>query len=182
MTLAEVRWLSPEEQQAWRVYLLATRLLFAQFDRDMLQGPGIPLTYLETLIVLSEAPDRSLRMSDLADILQSSPSRTSHAVSRMEEMGWIRREPCPSDRRCWYAILTDQGLCALESAAPRHVSSVREHLFDLLTPVQVDQLRDISQTLLRHLSPDGVQIDCAAVLSTPELLDFVAGSRPSLDP
>lgn len=150
--MGETRWLSPDEQQTWRTFLIATRLLFAEFERDMQQCAGMPLTYYEVLMVLSEAPDRALRMSELAGALQVSPSRISHAVSRLEGTGWIRRELCPSDRRSWFAILTHEGFAALEAAAPFHVESVREHLFDRLSPAQLSHLRDISKTLLHHLS------------------------------
>lgn len=152
--MTEPRWLDEEEQRTWQAYLLATRLLWSQFERDVQRGAGMPLTYYEILVVLSAAPDRALRLNEIAQLLQLSPSRLSHAVDRMEESGWVRRERCPSDRRGWIAALTDQGYAALEAAAPSHVESVRTHLFDQLTPEQVDQLRAISETLLTHLAPD----------------------------
>lgn len=149
--MSETRWLDAGEQQTWRAFLRATRLLFAQFERDLQQGAGIPLSYYEIMSVLSEAPGRSMRMSELADALGVSPSRISHAVSRLEGSGWVRRELCPSDRRSWFAILTDQGFSILEATAPCHVTSVRKHLLDQLTPAQLDQLGDISGSLLQHL-------------------------------
>ena len=85
-------------------------------------------------MILSETPGRRRRMSELADATQSSRSRLSHAVARLEELGWVRREACPSDRRGQEAVLTDEGFAALEQAAPMHVESVRDHLFDLLSP------------------------------------------------
>lgn len=150
--MAEPRWLDPHEQETWRAFLLGTRLLFAEFERDMQRGAGMPLTYYEVLSVLSEAPGRALRMSELASALQVSASRISHSVSRMEGKGWIRRELCPLDRRSWFATLTDEGFSALEVAAPYHVASVREHLFDQLTPEQLDRVRESGRSLLRHLS------------------------------
>ncbi|GAC1627222.1 MAG: MarR family transcriptional regulator [Chloroflexota bacterium] len=146
------RWLDAEEQQTWRTFLLATRLLFAELERDMQQGADMPLTYYEVLSVLSDAPRRSLRMSELAAALQVSPSRVSHAVSRLEAAGWVRRDLCPSDRRSWFAVLTGAGFAVLEAAAPCHVASVRQHLFDQLTPAQLEQLRDIATSLMGHLS------------------------------
>lgn len=150
--MAETGWLNAEEQRTWHAFLLATRLLFAQLEREVQRGAGMPLTYYEVLSVLSETPGRTLRMSDLADALQVSASRLSHAVSRLEEAGWVYRELCPSDRRSWFARLTEQGFAVLEAAAPCHVESVREHLFDQLTPMQLDHLRDISESLKGHLS------------------------------
>lgn len=152
--MAEPRWLSPEEQENWIAFLLAIRLLSGQFDRDMQRGAGMPLTYYEILSVLSEVPERALRMSDLSQLLQVSPSRLSHAVSRLEEAGWVRRELYPSDRRGWTAVLTQEGMKAVETAAPAHVESVRSHLFDQLTPSQMEQLGAISRVLLAHLAPD----------------------------
>ena len=94
-----------------------------------------------------------MRMSELADRCLSSRSRLSHAVSRLEERGWVRRQVCESDGRGQLAVLTDDGFAALEAAAPVHVTGVRTHLFDQLSPQQVENMRDIGETLLRHLDP-----------------------------
>lgn len=151
-SVVEIRWLNAEEQRTWHAFLRATRPLFAQLERDLQRGAGMPLTYYEVLSVLSDTPGRALRMSELADALQVSPSRLSHAVARLEGAGWVRRELCPADRRSWFARLTEEGFTVLEAAAPCHVESVREHLFDQLTSTQLDHLRDISESLQRHLS------------------------------
>src|SRR3954466_4865528 len=137
------RWLDDQEHHAWRSYLTATRLLTAQLDRELQRDSQIPQTYYEILVQLSEAPNRSLRMSDLADASESSRSRLSHAVARLEKNGWVRRDSCPTDRRGAFAVLTDSGFAALEAAAPAHVESVRKHLFDRLTREQVGQLAAI---------------------------------------
>ena len=102
-------------------------------------------------MALSETPGRMMRMSELADRCLSSRSRLSHAVSRLEERGWVRRQVCAEDGRGQLAVLTDEGFAALEAAAPVHVESVRTHLFDQLTPEQVENMRDLGETLLRHL-------------------------------
>ncbi len=135
--------------------MLATKQLWAQLERDVDQGTEVPSAHYETLVQLSEAPDRRLRLSDLADQAQSSRSRLSHSLARLEALGWTRREPCVSDRRGAYAVLTDEGLRVLEAAAPVHVESVRTHLFDALDPDQLEQLRAISQRLLEHLGEYG---------------------------
>jgi DNA-binding MarR family transcriptional regulator len=147
------RWLDAEEQQAWRAWLYSTLLLQDRLDRDLTRQTGIPHAYYEILVQLSETPGRALRMSDLADRCLSSRSRLSHAVSRLEERGWVRRQVCPDDGRGQLAVLTDEGFAALAAAAPVHVESVREHLFDQLTPEQVRAMRDVGEALLRHLSP-----------------------------
>jgi DNA-binding MarR family transcriptional regulator len=110
--------------------------------------------------MLSEAPGRSLRMSDLAVRANSSPSRLSHAVARLEERGWVRREPAPKDGRGTVAVLTDAGVEMLVSTAPGHVAAVREHLFDRLTPEQVRDLGDICAAILDALSPNRVAPPC----------------------
>jgi DNA-binding MarR family transcriptional regulator len=150
----DVRWLDEEEHHAWRSYLAATRLLAARLDRELQRDSNIPHTYYEILVRLSEAPGRSLRMSELADAAESSRSRLSHAVARLEENGWVQRESCPTDRRGAFAVLTDAGFAALEAAAPPHVESVRRHLFDRLTREQVSQLAEICDAVTAGLRED----------------------------
>lgn len=145
------RWLTRDQQRAWRAYLDANRLLVEAIDQELQRDAGIPHAYYEILVRLSEAPGRRLRMSELADAATASRSRMSHAVARLEAMGWVRREECPTDRRGQVAALTDEGFAALEAAAPGHVTCVRESLFDLLTPDQVTGLREISDAVVEHL-------------------------------
>ena len=149
------RWLDVDEQKAWRAWLYSAQLLMDRLDRELTRETGISHAYYEILVALSETPGRKLRMSELADRCLSSRSRLSHAVSRLEERGWVGRELCPDDGRGQLAVLTDNGFAALEAAAPIHVESVRTHLFDQLTPAQVEAMRDIGETLLRHLEPPG---------------------------
>jgi DNA-binding MarR family transcriptional regulator len=158
------RWLDEGEQGVWRAFMLSHLLLFEQFERDLQAGAGLPMAYYEIMVRLSEAPDRRLRMSDLAEKSQSSRSRLSHAVARLEEAGWVRRETCPTDRRGAVAVLTDEGFAVLEAAAPAHVESVRTHLFDPLTPAQLAALREISDTILAHLADIGVTCPTVAVV------------------
>jgi DNA-binding MarR family transcriptional regulator len=149
----EPRWLDAEEQTAWRAWLYSSLLLQDRLDRELTRETGISHAYYEILVQLSEAPGRMLRMSQLADQSLSSRSRLSHAVSRLEERGWVRRQVCAEDGRGQLAVMTDEGFAALEAAAPVHVESVRTHLFDQLSPEQVAAMRDIGETLLRHLDP-----------------------------
>ncbi|MEH0971126.1 MarR family transcriptional regulator [Micromonospora sp. CPCC 205546] len=146
------RWLDPDEQRTWRAYLTASRALTEALDRELQRDAGMPHAYYEILVRLSEAPRRRLRMSDLAEASGSSRSRLSHAVARLEAAGWVRREECPTDRRGQIAVLTEEGFATLAAAAPGHVEGVRRHLFDALSPAQVDQLRRISETLAAHLT------------------------------
>ncbi|MER5455261.1 MarR family transcriptional regulator [Micromonospora sp. NPDC002389] len=146
------RWLDPDEQRTWRAFLTASRALMETLDRELQRDAGMPHAYYEILVRLSEAPERRLRMSELAEASGSSRSRLSHAVARLEAAGWVRREDCPTDRRGQIALLTDDGFAALAAAAPGHVEGVRRHLFDALSPAQVDQLRRISEALADRLT------------------------------
>ncbi len=156
------RWLSAGEQGTWRDFLTAWQWLFASVDGQLQRDAGIPLAYYEILVRLSEAPDRALRMTQLAAASASSKSRVSHAVARLEERGWVRRVDCPTDRRGQIAQLTDEGFAALSAAAPGHVEQVRRVLFDALTPGQLGQLGGISQAILAAAAGD-----CAAALDDP---------------
>jgi len=146
--MQDVRWLTPREQRIWRAYLAATGAFLEHLDRQLLRESGMPLAYYEILVALSEAPERALRMSQLAAVCRSSRSRLSHAVSRLEEQGWVCRRACESDRRGSVAHLTDAGFAALRAAAPGHVTAVREYLFDVLTPRQLAALDEINLAML----------------------------------
>jgi DNA-binding MarR family transcriptional regulator len=149
--------LNEDEQRVWRSYLRMSRELLDQLDRELQASAGMPHAYYEILVVLSEVPDRSLRMTELADALHSSRSRLSHAVDRLEDLGWIARAACPTDRRGTVAHLTARGFEALSAAAPGHVEGVRSHLFDPLSDDQVRQLGEIAGLVLAALgNNDGV--------------------------
>ncbi len=149
--MEEPRWLSAEEQDAWRqLAALLTRLpaaLDAQLQRDS------QLTHFGyfVLAMLSEAPDRSLRMSELAAQANSSLSRLSHGVTRLVAQGFVRRHRACDDGRGQVAVLTEAGFAKLESAARGHVQAVRTLVFDPLTPEQVGELGALSRTLLEQV-------------------------------
>jgi DNA-binding MarR family transcriptional regulator len=147
-------WLTAEERAAWLGFVAATTLLDGALDRQLQHEAGMPLAYYQILAMLSEVPGRTLRMSELADITQSSQSRISHAVARLERQGWVLRRPCPDDRRSTFAELTPAGLAALAAAAPGHVRSVRKNLFDVLSAEQVGQLAAICHAMLGPLTAD----------------------------
>lgn len=147
------RWLHADERRIWLGWVFTTRLLWEEIERDLQRESGLSFGHYEILVMLSETPGRARRMSELADATQSSRSRLSHAVARLEELGWVRRETCTEDRRGQLAVLTDKGFAALEAAAPMHVESVRHHFFDLLSPEQLANLRDIQEEFLDHLLP-----------------------------
>lgn len=148
------RWLDDDEQRTWRNFLAATQLVNEALDRQLQRDAGMPHTYYMILVALSEAPERSMRMSELAQRAQCSQSRLSHAVARLEERGWVRRARCADDRRGNIAVLTDDGFAALDSAAPGHVEEVRRSLFDALTPEQIRALDEIC-TAVRNKTVGG---------------------------
>jgi DNA-binding MarR family transcriptional regulator len=149
-----VRWLSGDEQRTWRAFLGTFQLLQEALDRQLQRDAGMPHAYYMLLAMLSEAPHRALRMTELARRANASQSRLSHAVARLEERGWVRREQCPTDRRGQVAVLTDEGYEVLAAAAPGHVDAVRENLFDQLSPGQVEKLREICEAALDKLDTD----------------------------
>ena len=144
------RWLTPEEQDAWRAFLATSKLLFRQLDRD-LQPFGLSINDYEILVVLSESPDHRLRMTDLADATAQSRSRLSHQITRMEAAGLVRRDSCPGDKRGLFTVLTDAGLATIERVAPDHVDSVRRHFISLLTAEQLAALREGYAAVTGHL-------------------------------
>jgi len=146
-------WLDDDEQRTWRAYLRATHLLNVQLERELQRDSGLSHADYQILVQLSEAPDRRLRMSELATFTQSSRSRLSHAVARLERAGWVGRESCPTDKRGAFAVLTEAGFATLAAAAPAHVEGVRAHLFDQLTDDQVRQLGEIAGAIGHHLEP-----------------------------
>lgn len=161
MAESQIRWLTAEEQHAWRIFLTASQTLFSAVEGQLQRESGIPHGYYEILVRLSEAPGRALRMSQLAEASTSSKSRLSHAVARLEERGWVERLDCPTDRRGQVAQLTETGFAILEEAAPGHVEQVRQSLFDLLSPEQVAQLTMISKAIIAAAeSPVGPGLAC----------------------
>jgi DNA-binding MarR family transcriptional regulator len=151
--MGDARWLSTEQQRVWRNYMAATRMVDSEIERQLQRDAKMPTTYYEIMVSLSEAPDRTLRMSELADRSRFSRSRLSHAVARMEQEGWVERRDCPSDKRGAFAVLTDKGFDTLVAAAPGHVEQVRSVLFDALSDEQLAQLGEICATV-RKAGPD----------------------------
>lgn len=143
-------WLSAREQIAWRAYLQASRALEIALDDD-LRTHGIGLSEYEIISMLSEAPGRQLRMSTMAGLVQQSRSRLTHTAGRLEHRGWVTRQKSEDDGRGVLLTLTDAGLEAIEAMAREHVLSVRRHLIDVLTPEQVDAMRDAMTRVYREI-------------------------------
>jgi len=143
-----MEWLSDEQQAAWRPFVALLLRLPAALDAQLQKDAGITQFDYLVLSGLSEAPGRTLRMSELAATANSSLSRLSHVVSRLEAKGWVRREPCPGDGRFINAVLTDEGWQKVLAIAPGHVAAVRELLIAALTEEEFAQLGAISAKVL----------------------------------
>ena len=147
------RWLNPTEMKAWRRYILASRRLIDVLDSD-LGGHGLSMPDYEILVQLSEAQDRKMRMSELAQNALLSRSRLSHRMKVMEKAGWVKREACPEDKRGYFAVMTPKGWKAIVAAAPEHVESVRNRFMDHLTKAEQQALADIFQRVEQSLRED----------------------------
>jgi DNA-binding MarR family transcriptional regulator len=147
----EPRWLTEEEQQAWRPLASLLFRLPAALDAQLQRDTQITHFEYMVLVSLSEAPDRTLRMSDLAAISSGSLSRLSYVVSRLERRGWVRRESCPGDGRFINAVLTAAGWDKVVETAPGHVETVRKLIVDGLSPAQLAALGAASKEILDRL-------------------------------
>jgi len=144
------RWLTEDEQRAWRAYIQLAQLLIRQLDRD-LHPFGLSMHDYEIIVLLSEAPRLRLRMTELADRTAQSRSRLSHQVNRMESKGLVVREDCEGDKRGTFAVLTEHGADVIGNVAPHHVASVRRHFMDQLAPESLATLTDACEPVLDRL-------------------------------
>lgn len=143
----EPHWLDPEEQDAWRAMAQMLTRLPAALDADLQRHCGISFFEYMVLSGLSMTPERSMRMSEVAEFAASSLSRLSHTARRLESKGWLVRKPDPTDGRFTLAILTEAGWQKVSETAPRHVSEVRRLLITPLTKAQYKHLRQISDRI-----------------------------------
>lgn len=147
------RWLNASEMKAWRRYIIASRRLLEALDDD-LADHDISMADYEVLAQLSEAPDRRMRMSELAEVAMISRSRLSHRVKVMEKAGWVTREACPVDKRGYFAVMTPKGWRAIVAAAPDHVSSVRTRFLDALDKGDQKVLAEIFERVAERIKHD----------------------------
>ena len=150
--MSEPRWLTPAQERAWRGYRLMRARLDLQLARDLASQSGLSEADYDVLSNLSDAENHRWRLKDLAARMLWSPSRLSHHLARMEQRGLVNREECREDGRGAEVSLTDQGLRTIETAAPGHVESVRQHLIDQLDPEHVRALTEITEAVLTHLN------------------------------
>jgi DNA-binding MarR family transcriptional regulator len=145
------RWLTDDEQRAWRGLLQMTSRLDARLNRELQQTSGLSLADYDVLVLLTEAPDGRLRVFELADNLQWEQSRLSHHLARMQRRGLVAREECTTDRRGAFIVLTEGGRDAIEKAAPAHVDAVRRLVFEGLSKDRVATLQATVDEILSRL-------------------------------
>lgn len=150
-----MEWLTDEQQAAWRPFIALLLRLPAALDAQLQRDAGITNFDYLVLSGLSESPNRTLRMSELAAIANSSLSRLSHVVSRLEARGWVRREPCPGDGRFINAVLTDDGWQKVLATAPGHVTAVRELL---LAPLSEEEFKQLGAISAKVLAAQGIKV------------------------
>jgi len=138
----------------WRGWIDATRKINAAIEKEMRADSGLTGDDYEVLVRLSEAPDRRLRMSDLAEAVTNSPSRLSQRVDRLARDGLVCRTKCPDDGRAFHAVLTDAGFAKLAKTAPAHVEAVRRALIDRLTCEEIELLADLMPRLADTFDED----------------------------
>lgn len=149
------QWLDDEEMRAWRGLVELTAGLHARLEHELVQRHGLNEGDYAVLVALSEAPDRRLRMCDLAATLHLSPSGLTRRLDGLVRPGFVVREPAADDRRVTLAVLTDAGFAKLEAAAPDHVEGVRRHFLDHLSRAQIRDLGAILSVLERQRSATG---------------------------
>jgi len=150
----EPQWLSADERASWLALTAVLIKLPYALDVQLRRDAGISGFEYQVLAGLSEAPDRSLRMSQLAVLANGSLSRLSHVVNRLEKRGWVRRTPDPQDARFTLATLTSEGWEKVVATAPGHVEAVRRYIFDALTEEQAKQLKDIGYRIIEAIDPE----------------------------
>ena len=164
----DVEWLTEEESLAWRAVMSMVLQVPKPLDAQMQRDSGITLFDYFVLSYLSMSPERTLRMSELAAVTNGSLSRLSNVVKRLEQRGWVVREPDPTDGRYTLARLTDEGYAVVEAAAPGHVAAVRRYVIDPLTASQQRVLTEVADRLQRQRAAEGSR---SPELAGPELSD-----------
>ncbi|WP_075737896.1 MarR family winged helix-turn-helix transcriptional regulator [Streptomyces acidiscabies] len=164
----DTRWLTREQVAAWVRLAAVLELLPTALDSQLRRDAQLTHFDYYVLALLSEAPQRTMRMAKLAQSTTATLARLSHVVQRLEGRGLLDRVPCPTDRRATNARLTEAGWQKVQQAAPGHVTFVRDHVIDALTPDQVIQLADITQAILHRLDPDAGRADTNRLHDSPD--------------
>jgi DNA-binding MarR family transcriptional regulator len=151
-----VKWLTPAELASWLSVVRLMTWLPWSIDQQLQRDSNLRMVEYQVLAMLSESPERTMRMSSLAEVTNASLSRLSHLVERLERRGFVRREPDPTDGRFTNAILTEKGFQALAEAAPGHLAHVRSLVIDVLSPEQLRRLGRDAGRIMAHIDTSGV--------------------------
>lgn len=152
--MGDVRWLSEAEIDTWLKFRAVVELYPGLLDAQLRRDSHLTHMEYQVLAMLSEVPDRTLRMTALANRTNSSLTRMSHVVTRLEQRGVLARRACASDGRATNVTLSDEGHALLVSAAPGHVTQVRESFLDALSVDQLGQLDAICSSILDRIDPE----------------------------
>jgi DNA-binding MarR family transcriptional regulator len=152
--MTEPRWLTEPEREAWLRLMAVTMLLPSRLESQLKRDSGLSHFEYYVLAMISESPGRALPLSEVAARTNSSLSRLSHVVGRLEQQQLLTRCASPSDGRASIAALTESGWAKVVASAPGHVEEVRSLVFDSLTAEQVTELSVICGQLLATLDPD----------------------------
>lgn len=139
---------------AWRAFLTAHARITDVLARELREGTELPLTWYDVLVQLSEAPERRLRMQELADRVLLSKSGLTRLIDRMQQEGYVTRYPCEDDRRGTFAQMTDEGYATIRRAAPTHMEGIVDHFADLVTDEEADVLADVLGRIVERLTGD----------------------------
>jgi DNA-binding MarR family transcriptional regulator len=151
-----VKWLTATELGSWLSVVRLMTWLPWSIDQQLQRDSNLRMVEYQVLAMLSESPQRTMRMSSLAEVTNASLSRLSHLVERLEKRGFVRREPDPTDGRFTNAILTEKGLRALVEAAPGHLAHVRSLVIDVLSPEQLRRLGRDAARIMSHIDTSGI--------------------------
>lgn len=154
-TQPPVKWLTASELDDWLTLVRLLMWLPWSIDQQLRRDSKLRMVEYQVLAMLSERPDRTMRMSALAEVTNASLSRLSHVVERLERRGFVRREPDRTDGRFTKAILTNEGFATLEAAAPGHVRHLRSLVIDVLSPEQLRRLGRDAALILTHIERPG---------------------------
>lgn len=156
-TTPEGRWLDPDEQRTWRAVWALMTWLPVRLDAQLHADAGLSLAEYNALSQMSEAPDRTLRLSDLATASNMTLSHLSRVITRLEKAGWVTRSPDPEDGRYTQGRVTDAGWEKVVAIAPGHVAAVRRAVFDQLSTEQVQALGETASLVADAVTPTGAR-------------------------
>lgn len=150
------RWLSPKEMDTWLSLWSVLEWLPGRLDAQLREDAGLSLAEYNALSQISQAPDVSIRLSELAVVANMKLPHLSRVITRLEKAGWVRRIPDPADGRYTLAQLTGEGIEKVAEAAPGHVEAVRRYVFDHLSPQQINALGEVTANIVEAVDAPGL--------------------------